>query len=269
MYFRLEFFPKRSDLLAVVASDGNVYWNGYDVGQFLGYCNAYQFARRYAKRNLDSLIPFQRKKGCFFTFEEMLDIMKSVRNSLKDIDKFITLFSNGLVEPSTDLNLFLTDRLDPKQCPRLIVSEDKGSIRLQDWMKQYVNSRTEYYNELKKRIGYAFLDIQLENVISSPLAMQTDAPCNHQEEPLNLTINDESIADAEPPSVNVIDSPPVIHMEEENNAPETVSNNNVTITDGVFQILFDGMQVPEEILLNINGQLYAYVKAFTHLKESW
>lgn len=246
MYFRLSIFPGRSDLLAVVASDGNVYWKGYDIGRFLGYCNAYQFANKYAK-DLKSLIPFEHKKVRFFTFEEMLDVMKRVRYSLKDIDKFVTLYSNGMVE-----DVSLTNRLNSKTCPRLIVTKDKGSIRLQDWIKKYVNSSIEYFNQLKMLI---------ESSKATNLKIKNES--NTNEEPQSLT--------AESETVNGMNFPPVIHMEEELGAQEgneAALNNNEIITDGVFQIAFDGMQVPEEILLNINGQVYAYVKAFTHLKES-
>lgn len=243
MSFNLAFFLGRTLFSAVVAKDGNVYFHGADVGRFLGYCNPYQFAANHAKVKLTSeQLLFNRKGGPYIPYEDLLTVIKKATESgkfLNDYNSFLELYTSGMVEDVCSVPEF-----DCEKTPTLTVKKE-GSIKLHDWIKKFVGLCLEKH-----------ADLEMHEDLNLPDTTEFDPTLNNREEPLNLTTKEETIPD----EMDIEDEPLIVTCKKETPQDD--------IADPILHIACEGMRVPHEVCININGQLYTYVKAFTHLSET-
>lgn len=247
MWFQISFFPDRPDLLAAVASDGNVYWNAESVAKFLGYRHAKYFPQRYAKRNLNDLIPAfaaHHDPIPIFTFKEMIETMKTVKKSFQKVDRLVTLWSKGLINVSD-----AAPTVTPGNCPRLVVVLEHGKgIPIQEWIRQYTRDCLKNFTRLLEQENI----LKAERKSASEKVKEEEKLISQSTRDANVQTNKESPMDVEYWENDVLT------MASSVEEPLNLSTRAI-YPNPAAQLDVGDNTVPEEIYLSLNGKVYSYI----------
>lgn len=248
MWFRVSFFPNKPDLVAVVTIDGSIYWKCENVGEFLGYSNTNRFAIRYGTNDLNKLVPkYARtcKQIPVFSFEKMTETMSKVKFSFKNVDKLSFLWSEGNIEITDTVS-----KLIQNASPRIIFTDNKNAIKITDWVKSYVEECLRNFSRIQ-----TMEDIDMKKIKPNP-PKEVKNTCTEEEcQQVLPQTKSENVSYGQ--DEDLMDFSPCVKSE----------SDPLPISNPIFQIAYDGMIIPEEIHLNINGEIYTYIKTFTHLIE--
>lgn len=147
MWLKFYFFSDRPGLLAFVASDGGVYFKASDLGKFLHYSNIYNFASKYATKELNKTIPrddlpsWWKKSGLLVVdFLEMISIIRRTgRLGENETKRLIALWYFGTVTEFLPQCLSLNPNC---AFPLHVHPSGREKTRLQDWIRKFVEVRT-------------------------------------------------------------------------------------------------------------------------------
>lgn len=146
MWLKFSFFPDRPSLLAVVSSDGKVYFRAAGLGKFLGFSDTYSFARKYGTSNLSKIIPrdylpsyWKKDRLHLVDFLEMIEIIRiSGRLDENTTQQLIDLWCFGSVNELTPRHLLLK----PRQAFALHVRPSgREKANLQDWIRKFIDEQ--------------------------------------------------------------------------------------------------------------------------------
>lgn len=256
MWFRVCFVSNRPDILAFVGADGKIYWKTESVARFLGYKRTDRFAQRYGKVDLNNLVP--KLAGTFtkqpvFSFEEMIETMSNVRYPYTKVKRLSSLWAEGNVINLVDSG----PTLIPNASPRLLFTDNKNTIKIKDWIKSYVEASLKNFSRLECMEKLTYIEQSKNNVEEIiPNLPEIENKNQFKEKKEHQQVPIETSKKSIP------------HMEEEA-MDVTPSTNEISDVESfinpIFKITYNGMIIPEEIYLNINGEVYSYIKAFPHL----
>lgn len=173
MWLKFFFFPDRPGLLAFVASDGKVCFKASDLGKFLHYSNVYNFASKYATRELNQVIPrddlpsWWKKSGLLVVdFLEMISIIrKTGRLGENKTKQLIALWYFGTVTEFLPQYLSLNPNC---AFPLHVHPSGREKTRLQDWMRKCVEMRTTEWKNSENFRNENSKKRRLDTCVSSP-----------------------------------------------------------------------------------------------------
>lgn len=286
MWLKLSFFPDRHSLLAVVASDGNVYFKASEVGKFLGYSSHYTFAKRHATRNLRKMIPCKFTYGrggraatdvnttMVFDFEEMIStIRKTFKNheipcDEKRIDELKKLWQLGTVSTEKhDADNFRQQihLPDPKShmshtapFPLEVRLDRPDGVNVQEWIGEFSDRVLKMFEEandfLLRREDGVSVSVGGKEIRQRDGGYASSPKSN---EPVN------DLYDTPPPSLNIdyYSSPPPScnSYRQQENEPQPQHFKSVY---PVFGLEYDGFEnnLPEEIHVVVRGKKHVFLQ---------
>lgn len=282
MWLKLSFFSDRESLLAVVMSDGNVYFKASDVAKFLGYTNKYSFAKRYATRDFRKMIPWtyllprpHGKDGDspanttrVFDFEEMiLTIQKTLPNHRiicdeKRIEELRKLWSFGLVSIKKGVDQ-MPDPINHTSYRNPFLLEvrmgrqnvDDDVVNFQEWIREFSNRVKKMFedvsNFLHSREEKRFSPMEEQQQNGSSMLAKSNKLISDCYDTPPPSVNNECYYSSPPPSCSTsyVDTEPQNFQSSQSFYP-------------VFGLEYDGFEnnLPEEIHINIRGIKHVYVQ---------
>lgn len=240
MFFRVSFVPKRSDLVAAVGKDGNIYWCSLSIQKFLNY-KSDVITQRHATRELNQFIPksvapFKSKK--VFTFAEMITLMKTVRKNFPQADSLPLLWSEGRV-----ITVDATPRMLVEASPRLILTEQEDSVRIRDWVSLYVRNVLMEFSSMSKR---------------EPILCQKNKPTQGEIGP-PADNSDQILPELEPMDLEYYNAKETETIPSENGKVREAQANELALPNPSLQLDVGSDTIPEEIYIKLNGIIYSYL----------